>query len=221
VLDWADRALPPGPRSAIVPYAVAPDWGHAAILWWDVEFWNRSVERVYVIDGHWEYAPFPHRELQPDPVTGVIAGTGHEPEFVVVAQADARLRLAGASIAENYDLDIIQAERPYRALWRSDGLDPDGWIVAGRRASIRVFATPGHGTELTGIDVLMVDVTGVHQKLHHATLCVPAGRFADAKLPATAPVAVAPLPSNPAEGGERLASLRVIKVSLLPTGKPC
>jgi hypothetical protein len=36
-----------------------------------------------------------------------------------------------------------------------------------------------------------------------------------------APVAIGPLPSNPPEGGERLASLRVVEVSVLPTGKPC
>jgi hypothetical protein len=220
VLDWVDTVLPKGAHIAMIPYVTPPDWSHAAVLWWDVEFWN-NVDRVFVVDGHWEYAPFPNRELQPNPVTGVIAGTGDEPEYVVAAQADARMRLAGGVVAQNYDLDIIQAERPYRALWESKGLDPDGWIIAGRRASIRIFATPEHGTELVGIDVKLLDVTGRHEKLHHATLCVPAGRFADAKLPARTPVAIGPLPSNPPEGGERLASLRVVEVSVLPTGKPC
>jgi hypothetical protein len=221
VLDWIDSVLPGGAHSAIVPYAMYPDWGPSAILWWDVEFWNRSVDRVFVVGRHWEYAPFPDRQLTPDPVSGVIAGTTNEPEYVVAAVADARLRLAGVSIARNYDLDVLQVARPYRAVWRSEGLDPDGWIVAGRRASIRVFSTPDHQTELVGIDVRLLDVSGMHEKLHHATLCVPAGRFADTRLPSPAPAAVGPLPSNPPEGGERSASLRVVEVSVLPTGKPC
>jgi hypothetical protein len=221
VLDWVDRMLPSGSHSAMIPYAMYPYWGPSALLWWDVEFWNRSVDRVFVIDGRWEYAPFPNRELRPDPVTGVIARTTHEPEYVIAAVADARLRLAGTSVARNYNLDVLRVERPYRALWRSDGLDPDGWIVEGRRASVRVFSTPGHKTELVGIDVRLADLTGAEKKLHHATLCVPAGRFADTTLPAASPVAVGPLPLNPPEGGERRASLRVTEVGVRPTGKPC
>jgi hypothetical protein len=221
VLDWVDRVIPKGAHSAMIPYVVAPDWSRAAVLWWDVEFWNRSVDRVFVVGKYWEYAPFPNRELQPDPVTGVIAGTTHEPEYVIAAAADARLQLAGASVGRNYDLDILQVERPYRAIWRSEGLDPDGWIVSGKRASIRVFSTPGHQTELVGVDVLLLDVSGMHQKIQHATLCVPAGRFADTRLPAGAPVTIPPLPTNPSEGGERTGSLRVVDVTVSPTGKPC
>jgi hypothetical protein len=220
VLDWVDRVLPSGARTAIIPYVVAPGWSHAAVLWWDVEFWNRSVERVYVVDGHWEYAPFPDSELRPDPTTGVIHGTKNEPEYVVAAAADARMRLAGESVGRNYDLDILKVERPYRVLWRSRGLDPDGWIIVGRPASIRVFSAPGHNTERVGLDVLLLDLDG-KRRTRYKTLCVPAGRYADAKLPKGPPVAVAPLPSNPPEGGERLGSLRVGAISVLPTGEPC
>jgi hypothetical protein len=219
VLDWVDRVLPNGSHIGMIPYVVPLGWAHAAVLWWDVEFWN-DVDRVFVVDSHWEYAPFPNRELQPDPVTGVIAGTNRDPEYVVAAAADARLRLAGTKIAQNYDLDILQVERPYRAIWRSKGLDPDGWIVVGRPASIRVFAQPGHATERVGLDVALVDVAG-KRKVHHVNLCVLAGRYADAKLPKLAPVAVGPLPANPAEGGERLATRRVVDVGVSPTAKPC
>jgi hypothetical protein len=219
VLDWVDRVLPKGARIAMIPYVTPPDWSHAAVLWWDVEFWN-NVDRVYVIDRHWEYAPFPNRELHVDPQTGVIAGTTDEPEYVVTAAADARLRLVGTSIGRNYDLDILQVTRPYRAIWRSEGLDPDGWIVAGRTASIRVFSQPGRETEIVNIEVLLLDVAG-KQRILHLHACVPAGRFADAKLPKLAPVAVGPLPSNPLEGGERLASRRVGAVAVFPTAKPC
>jgi hypothetical protein len=221
VLDWVDRVLPSGAHTAIVPYVVTPlDWGRAAILWWDVEFWNRSVDRAFVVDGHWEYAPFPHRELRPDPVTGVIAGTAHDPEYVVAAIADARLRLAGVSVGRNYDLDILQVERPYRVLWRTSGLDPDGWIINGRPASLRLYAQPGHAKELVGLDVALLDGAG-KRSTYHVNLCVPAGRYADAKLPNTGQFVVGPLPANPPEGGMRLGSGQVVEVTALPAGKPC
>jgi hypothetical protein len=220
VLDWVDRMLPHGAHSAMIPYVNPPDWGRAALLWWDVEFWNGSVDRVFVVDKHWEYAPFPHRELRPDSVTGVFPGTAHEPEYVVAAVADARFRLAGTSVARNYDLDVLRVERPYRALWRTSGLDPDGWIINRRPASIRLFAVPGQPTQLVGLDVALLDAAGT-RVVHHVTLCVPAGRYADAKLPNTRRFALSPLPANPAEGGARVGSGRVVEVSSLPTGKPC
>src|SRR5439155_24788087 len=64
VLDWADRVLPSGAHTAIVPYTIDAQWARSAILWWDVEFWNRSVDRAFVVDGNWDYAPFPHTELR-------------------------------------------------------------------------------------------------------------------------------------------------------------
>jgi hypothetical protein len=150
----------------------------------------------------------------------VIAGTANEPEYVVIAAADARLGLVGTSVGRNYDLDIMKVDRPYRALWRSAGLDPDGWIVGGRTASIRVFSQPGRDTEIVNVEVQLIDVAG-KQRVVHLHPCVPQGRFGDAKLPTFEPVAVGPLPSNPPEGGERLASRRVGAVAAFPTGKPC
>jgi hypothetical protein len=139
-LDWADAALPPNAHVAIVPYASNALWEPNALLWWDVEFWNRDVERVYVIGSHWDYTPFGHQELRPDPKTGVIPGTEHAPEYVIVSESDARLGLqaSGEVVARNGGLDILQVDRPYRAVWWSVGLDPDGWTRPGRRAWIHV-----------------------------------------------------------------------------------
>lgn len=181
VLDWADRVLPKGAAIGMIPYVVPPDWSHAAVLWWDVEFWN-NVDRVFVIGKHWEYAPFPNRQLRPDPLTGAIPGTGNDPEYVIAAAADARLGLLGISVGRNYDLDIIKAQRPYRAVWRSAGLDPDGWIIDGRRASIRVFSQPSQPTELIGLAVQLIDAAGT-ARTRRQTLCLHAGRYVDARLP--------------------------------------
>lgn len=220
VLDWVDRAVPKGAHSAMIPYVIPPDWGRAALQWWDVEFWNRSVDRVFVIDGRWEYAPLPHRELKPDPLTGVIAGTEHAPEYVVAAASDSRFHLVSAQLFRNYELDVLRVERPYRALWVSTGLDPDGWIRPGRHASIRVFWQPGHPTELVNVDVQLIDIAGsAHVKRY--TACLASGRYADVELPNARLGTVGPLPLNPPEGGERLVGWRVGAVGAFPTDTQC
>jgi hypothetical protein len=139
-LGWADATLPPNAHAAMIPYASDALWEPNALLWWDVEFWNRDVERVYVIGSHWDYTPFGHQALRPDPKTGVIPGTERAPEYVIVSESDARLglRASGGVAGANQGLEILHVERPYRAAWWSVGLDPDGWTRPGRRAWIHV-----------------------------------------------------------------------------------
>jgi hypothetical protein len=204
----------------MIPYPVYPDWGPSALLWWDVEFWNRSVDQVFVIGRRWEYAPFPHRELKPDPLTGVIAGTDNEPEYVVAAADDPRLHLVSTGVGANYGLNILRVTRPYRVLWRSAGLDPDGWIRPGRRASIRVFSQPGRPTERVKVDVTFADPAG-KKLVRHLTPCVASGRYADVELPNRQLGTIGPLPLNPPAGGERAVGLRVGAVGVFPTGVHC
>lgn len=153
VADWIDRVLPPGSSAALVPYPNGPDWSQSAIFWWDTEFWNDSAQRVYVVDREWEYAPFPNTELRFDPATGRVRPAGDAPEYVVAAAADPRLRLAGVVHAQNFGLYVLRAERPYRAEWITTGLDPDGYLVAGRAATVRIFPEPGHGPERVTLEV--------------------------------------------------------------------
>ena len=57
---------------------------------------------------------------------------------VVIAVDDARLGLIGNQMGLNYGLQILQADRPYRAAWTSSGLDADGWTRPARVASVEV-----------------------------------------------------------------------------------
>ena len=152
VTNWIDRVLPPESTVALLPYPVGQEWSRSAIFWWDVELWNDSVQRVYVIDGEWEYAPFPNRELRVDPTTGHVRNSRDAPQYVVASAADTRLRLAGVIHAQNFGTYILQAERPYRAEWITRGLDPDGYTVAGRSAAIRIFPEP-EGPERVTLEV--------------------------------------------------------------------
>jgi len=153
VRDWIDRTLPAGEAVALVPFPVTGDWGQSAIFWWDVEFWNDSPRRVYEIDDEWEYAPFPNRELRFDRSTGHVRGESDAPEYVVASASDARVRLAGVVHAQNFGLYVLQAERPYRAEWVTRGLEPDGYVAAGRGATIHVFPEPGRGPVRATLDV--------------------------------------------------------------------
>ena len=211
VLDWADRVLPSGAHTAIVPYTVDAEWGRSAVLWWDVEFWNRSVDRAYVVGDTWDYAPFPHTELQVDPATGAVAGTEHAPPYVIASQEDSRLHFAGTRVAQNYNLDVLQVERPYRALWQSHGLDADGWTRPGRRAWIHVFPQPG-----TRAYIQLVVSFERHDKVS-ALVC----GSGDVALPDGTTATAPPLPLGPGkERGERTAGVRVTRVDL-GTGQPC
>jgi hypothetical protein len=154
VRDWVDRIT--AGSAALVAAPVSRDWGYSAVRWWEVEFWNDAVDRAYVApDGHWTYTPFPSSTLSLDRATGRFFGTEHAPPYVVVAQDDPRFALAGTQAAANVGLRVLAAERPYRALWASSGLDPDGWTRPGRPASIRVYGVPGAGSRRLRIDVAL------------------------------------------------------------------
>lgn len=141
-LDWIDKSLPPGGTAAMTPFPTTTDFFTTAAFWWDQEFWNgKLVQTLVAPDGHWSYAPFPNRTLSPDWETGVVAGSGNWPPFVAFADADPRLLLAGPRHAENLGLRLILADRPYHVAWMTRGLTTDGWLRAGKPATLRVFST--------------------------------------------------------------------------------
>jgi hypothetical protein len=151
VLDWVDRVLPAGSSAAIVPFPTGPSFAADADLWWDTEFWNRTVTEAYVTAGDdFRYTPFPTRSLAPEWKTGRVPGTESAPPYVLMAEQDPRFGLAaGGRVGKNYGVEILETARPYRVAWMSRGLQPDGWTTPNRRATIRVFSTPHSATEVT------------------------------------------------------------------------
>jgi hypothetical protein len=196
VLNWVDTVVPKGADVAIVPYAGYQYWGPNALLWWDVEFWNKSVNDAYVVDARWDYAPFPHHTMKVDRATGAIASTEDAPPYVVADHTDARLRLIGATRNTNYGLDVLEVERPYRAAWISSGLDPDGWTRPGRRASIHVFGDAPTNVSLLRGDGKATSVCGTH----------------DIPLPDAATGTAPALPVGPDSVGTRSVGVRVTAV---------
>jgi hypothetical protein len=198
---WIDAVLPNHPRVAIIPYADSQRWLRNAGRWWDAEFWNADVRAAYTIDGSWDYTPFPSRDLVVDPKTGVIAGTRDAAPYVVSAASDARLQLVGRRVATTHGLILLRAERPYRALWQTAGLDPDGWTRPGRPARIRVF---GRGSAL----VLMRQADGRTAKVCGGRTMV---------LPNKSTGFVARTPYGPSTQGRRRVGMRVLTVRVLPS----
>ena len=219
VYDWVDRSLPAGADVAILAYPVNPDWGPSAVLWWDVEFWNHDVDRAYVIDGEWEYAPFPNEELRIDPNTGVVAGTAHAPPYVVTAVTDARVHLTGMRVAFNYGLDIRAVPRPWRADWTTTGLDKDGWTRPGRPAALHLFTPRGQRVR---VRFQLVTPDNRVSVVTREDVCVLPAGSTDVPIPVEASGVAAPLPLGPGrQTGPRKVGNRVTAVDVVPSGGSC
>jgi hypothetical protein len=235
VLDWADRVLPHDAHVAMIAYPTAESWYLSAVTWWDVEFWNRTVDRAFVVSGDWDYAPFPHDALRVDGRTGAIRARSM-PRYVIVASSDSRLRIAGPRIAQNIGLEILEPEVPWRAEWATRGVDPDGWTREGRPATIRVFPKPGVGRERVEV---RIQLSAPHQRPVGYTLegkrgflrpgalateerdvCVSPDAYAPLTLETTraAPIVnvQAPIIRTTRRAGPRIAAIAV-----LHTGEAC
>src|SRR5262249_5662210 len=151
---------------------------------------------AYVDGGNWDYAPFPHRELQVDPRTGVVAGTRDAPPYVVAAAADPRLQLVATGNFTNLGLNILEVQRPYRARFVTTGLDPDGWTRPGRPARIHVFGGAAEAITLQRADNSQTQI------------CVTG----DVPLPNDATGDVPALPLQPTSTGTRTVGVRVADV---------
>jgi hypothetical protein len=241
VLDWVDRVLPHGATAAILPYPTSPDFGRSAVLWWDVEFWNRSVAQAFVADdGDFDYTPFPSKTLAPDPLTGEIPGTEEAPPYLVAAKNESRFQLVFSHwIGTNFGLDILAVPRPYRVQWLTRGLQPDGWTRPNVRATIRVFAPsratqlmhvsvtvapPGHRAEYAlevGSRTIAARLPADAQRTETLDVCVPGDSFVDLGLTSRTSAGVPGIARSFAAPPPRRAGVLVTRVATQPAGKAC
>lgn len=238
VRDWIDR-ISDG-HVGVLAYPVSRDWGQSAEAWWDAEFWNNSVTRAFVGPGAtFTYTPFPDTALAVDPETGVLPATEHAPPYVLAAQNDSRFRLAGSQAAANGPFVVVAAERPYRALWSTSGLDADGWTRPGRRAVIRVYPQPGEQGGSTRLSVTLDSPpeaeAAVRYRLGGAAgsvapgsrvvaetdVCLTGRRPADVTLTTSRSATIAGVPLGPDPGPPRDVGVAVSSVQLASSGNPC
>jgi hypothetical protein len=217
VFAWVDRTITTNSEAVIAPYPVIRNdyWANAG-YWWDIEFWNKSVDREAARPKEFSVTPdgsFPKIDLQFDPQTG--RASYDVDSYIAQAENDARFHVAGRALTAERGVAIVFPTRPWRADWVSYGLYPDGWTKPATTARIRVFADPAQrgavtrslalsllspenvpprhvtvwsNTARTAIDVGSSAVTQA------ATVCVPPGGHADVTIRANA---VSPIPETP------------------------
>ncbi|MDP9224204.1 MAG: hypothetical protein M3P18_10175 [Actinomycetota bacterium] len=144
VFDWIDRKVGPEAKVTMVPYPILYGnyWENVA-YWWNVEFWNASVQRAVTYEQAFTGTPetFPATNLTFDRATG--RANVSPSAYAVQGIAETRFRLAGAELGQDRGVALIAVDRPWRATWLAFDLYRDGWTVPKVVGKIRVFATPG------------------------------------------------------------------------------
>jgi hypothetical protein len=132
--DWIDDAVPEDASVALVPN---PYLG--AEIWWDAEFWNKSVDRVLRVEGSPTYTPFSADEIKIDFSAGELRGSTSA-RLLVQAVDETRFHLADtAVITAAPPLVLVRAGQQFRLEWAVRGIFPDGWTVPNTAARLRFF----------------------------------------------------------------------------------
>ena len=205
VFDWVDRTLGTGASVTMVPFPTSiGDYFASVGFWWDIEFWNKSVDHAAYRPGEFLWTPstFPKLMLRFDPTTG--AASSSPTPYVVEGNKETRFRVLGntvPAITDTRDMLLIKAAMPWRAEWLTFGLTDDGWTRPNREARIRVFAVPGQSGPVTrtltlgvrapfGVDArpfraisnrddVRTVANGYDRALVTLPVCVPAHGFTD------------------------------------------
>jgi hypothetical protein len=237
VLNWVDTVVSDEEEVALVALPVSTAWDTTAIRWWDVEFWNRRIARAYVTpEGLFSYTPFPVETLEIDPRTGAVADTEDAPRFHVGAPGDPRFRLAGSRTALNLGLVVREVERPYRALWTTARLEPDGWTRRGEAALIRVYEPGSVRLSVTlrapeEASARYVISSGDERRTGELDagagervrfkVCVPNGSHAELRLVAMSAARIPVVQLSPSVEGTRPVGVHVAPIEVEPLRRPC
>jgi hypothetical protein len=188
------------------PSSIA-DYFASVGYWWDMEFWNKSVDHAAYRPGEFLWTPstFPKLMLRFDPRTG--AASSSPTPYVVQGSKETRFRISGKQvppITDTRDMLLIKATMPWRAAWLTFGLTDDGWTLPNREARIRIFAFAGQSGPVTrtltlgarapfGVDARPFraisnrdDVRGIAHGFDRGVVtlavCVPAHGYADVRV---------------------------------------
>lgn len=135
--DWVDRATGGEPTL----YLGQGSTDNNGL--WLTEFWNRSIKRVYSLDGT---APGPGPTVTPSLLNryGELAG---DPGYDFVL-AERSIDLVGTVVEEKGGWRLYRIEEPLRLRSSVGGIDSDGWVASADpadvvSASYNRFETPG------------------------------------------------------------------------------
>jgi hypothetical protein len=147
---WIDGALQASGEDAGA--LESPLFGaDASTVWLWVEFWNKSITRIYVPPGGHAYSHLPALTFALDERTGRVA-TPLEKPYLVVSASDPRLALQGSVFRRGlWGIQIMKPLRPYRAAWAFLNGVPSRELAgmgpaAGNQLSLAVYRPAGAGT---------------------------------------------------------------------------
>jgi hypothetical protein len=148
-VDWVDRAVPEGSTVAMLHSSHMGDGWRTQRLWWDTEFFNRTVNQLYALrygdEQYSQFTPFPAQSFAVDPQTGAISAPSETP-YLLLQDQDYHVRFrpyADTKLVTENGLALLAMDRPYRARWTSD-LSGSGWLREDP-GHIRVFGPGGAG----------------------------------------------------------------------------
>jgi len=238
--NWVDRLASQGAGAVVGPInsesgkPIADPFLDSA-AWWELAFWNRSIDQVFRFDDY-KIAPLvlgPAGQLSLDFASGALhASAVNQPPRLLLATSDVRFAPAyQGSPVHHGDLTLYRTAVPYRAGWASQGIADDGWTKGGHPAVVRVYGRPGSRTQLSRLRILLHGGADIGKPRRftiraagssktrvvrtttavHADVCAPAGGHADVTLRV--------------QGSTRLrrrdVGLRVLLIEAGPTRRAC
>jgi hypothetical protein len=238
--DWVDKSTSGAKVGALVSpvnanWDGAPRWygpGGTEAIWLDTEFWNKSIDHVYVYQRYGEYAPFKYWDLKLNYRSGRIS-LADAPSVFVVSGSDLRFELASYWRKDTPSgLTLIKPSMPHRAKWATRDLPPDGWTAAGKPFHLRLYPTGAarayrvsmgftsspdvKGSRRFHVSIGGASYTGVlkRAKWRTATLdvCVPSRRPLDG---------VARVWGSTDLGWRGKVGLRITRITARPLDRPC
>jgi hypothetical protein len=213
----------------------APDLGpyHTPAEWWDVAFWNKSVDRIYTY-GSFNIAPLvigPVGQLTLDFDSGNISATGPSPpqQLLLATDSTGFVPEHRGPAVQKGDLTLYRTPPPYRAQWATQWVDEDGWTLAGHTIRLRVYGGRGlpAGAAQVGI-ALRAAADGPHRytltydgvtkkrvvrdrRLERLEICTPSSGHTDVQLRVPGGVHM----------GYRSVGVQLLRIQTQATGKPC
>jgi hypothetical protein len=225
--DWVDKAI--SGSAGVVE--VGPVFN--SIPSWDLEFWNRSVDRVYRLDRTGD-ALTPIQLLTLNFDSGALtASGGRPPPHLVVANSEIRFapQYRGAPVSRQ-GFTLYDTPVPYRADWASKGLTVDGWTPAGQTIVVRVYGRRGVDAQQRRLRVVLGTGTEIHGPRRFTLTGNGHARRGLVRSEATGQLDMCPPPGGHTDarlrvrGNTRLPSgdmvgLRVLRIQTTPTGRSC
>jgi hypothetical protein len=237
--DWVDQkfARPTAAVEGVInSRAEKPVWYTFAnnAVWWELEFWNHSVDRVFRLGTGSDVTVKPIQQLSLDYASGTLRiGGDRPPSQLAISTSDVRFAPEHqGSPARHGDVALYRTPLPYRADWATQGIREDGWTTGGHPATVRLYARRGEPAELRRVRVVLhggadigrarrYTITGPSLRhsavvrdntTYEAGVCVPAGGHADVGLDVHGGTELSP---------GLVVGLRVLLIDTSPTGRTC